>query len=189
MLRNARIWEVLSITDECADKKMYGKSAGAIYPFIMCITSTSFAVGPSIRSPEACLVVLSARISLECQDDPAAAAVFPVLTQVNALPGSHIQFALGDWDRQAAADGGGLDMRRHVVGAFVDMPVEWGVFRHGVIKMGLHVDAHCRIGVLVDCQAGAAVLDEQVAQADGKLRQLRQLRQDFIGDEVKSAAL
>ena len=115
--------------------------------------------------------------------------MFPVFTQVNALPDTHIQSALGDWDRQAAADGGGLDMCRHVVGAFVDMPVVGGIFRYGVIKMGFHVGAHRRIGILVDCQAGAAVLDEQLAQADGKLRQFRQLRQDFIGDEVKPTAL
>jgi hypothetical protein len=58
----------------------------------------------------------------------------PMLEEVNPLPSTQGEPPFYDRNRQLHADEGGADMRRHVVGAFVVVPISAGVFRRQAIE-------------------------------------------------------
>ena len=118
----------------------------------------------------------------------AGAAMIPVFTQINPLPGAHQQFALADGNGQIVTNQTGFDVGRHVVGPFVSMQVIRRVLRHHLVEMALQIRTHCWVGIFIDGEAGAGVLDKQVKLAHLQLLNLWQLVDNFVGDQVKTSA-
>ena len=61
---------------------------------------------------------VSARLPMNCSDQLAPVRLRAVLDQIDALPGAERERAAAHRDVQRNAGQHGLDMRRHVVGAF-----------------------------------------------------------------------
>ena len=81
----------------------------------------------------------------------------PMLEQVNTLPNSQGELPLHDRNRQLHTDEGRADMRRHVVGAFVGVPISAGVLRRQAIEKCLEIGANVPRRVLLYEQAGGGV--------------------------------
>lgn len=78
-------------------------------------------------------------------------------------------------------------MRRHVVAAFVHVPVIRLVFRHGPVEEAFEIHPHRRVRVFVEGQRRRSMFDEHMQQADVDLAQFRELGDDFIGHQMKAA--
>src|SRR5690625_5390426 len=71
-------------------------------------------------------------------------------------------------------------MRRHIVIPFVVVAVVGRPLGHKFVEMALQVLAHCRVGVLVDCQGGGGVLNEYVQYAAAHSAQVGDLFQNLL---------
>ncbi|CSD14334.1 Uncharacterised protein [Vibrio cholerae] len=49
-------------------------------------------------------------------------------------------------------------MRGHIIIALINVPIIRRPFRRSVVKMGFHILAHRRIGILIDGETGRSML-------------------------------
>lgn len=106
-----------------------------------------------------------------------------MLAQVNPLPRAQSQFPLADRDRNAGPEHRRFHVGWHVVGAFDRVNVRQR-FRNGVIHSRFKIGPNIGIGVFVDRQRCAGVLDKEVQQPHADRFDFRNLAQDGIGDQV-----
>ncbi len=101
------------------------------------------------------------------EENFALMGVGAVLPQVDALPGSELEAGVADGDGEADEGEGHADVGGHIVGSFV--AVEEGAIAIGdeSAEEGFEVFAHGGVGVFVDEEGGAGVLDEEGAEAAG----------------------
>lgn len=92
---------------------------------------------------------------------PSACPV-PELAQINALPNTQVEAAIGDGDGDAAANQGGFGVGGHVVVAFEGVGVEAFAFADQVVEDGGEVGLDVGVGVFVEGEAGGGVFDEKV---------------------------
>jgi hypothetical protein len=85
----------------------------------------------------------------------------PMLEQVNTLPSSQGELPLNNRNRQLHTDEGRPDMCRHVVGAFVDVPISAGALRRQAVEKCLEIGANIPRGVLLYQQSGRRVPAKQ----------------------------
>jgi hypothetical protein len=106
----------------------------------------------------------------------------------NALPGSELHFAIGNWHGLARACQNHADVRWHVVAAFGAVAEVIGIFRHEAVEEFFQVAARAWIGIFHDDQTGTGVLDKN---SDGPIPHaaLVDLRLNVIGDLVKTLAI
>ncbi len=71
-----------------------------------------------------------------------------------------------DRNRNPAPEEGGLDVRRHIVGAFEAVFEVRGAVGHRPAEPSVQIAPHLGRGVLVQGQAGRGVLQKKVGQAD-----------------------
>ena len=83
-------------------------------------------------------------------DDLSGSSVITELAEIDALPGSHIQSPVGDWDRKAHSEKRTLGVCRHVIRALQSMFIVRFPFLHHMIQDGFHVRTHIRVIVLID---------------------------------------
>ena len=78
---------------------------------------------------------------------------------------------------------------RHIILPLGRMPIQipLPIHRRQPIQRIAHIRAHVVIPVLVERQAAAGVLDEQVQQADFVVAQFGELGGDVVGDQVAAA--
>ena len=88
-----------------------------------------------------------------------------VLEQVDALPAAEIRPAGVDRDREMGRGQGGADVRRHVVRAFLGVPVVAQVLRHDAPEELVEIVQHVRIGVLLDQERCRGVVQVEGQQA------------------------
>ena len=72
-----------------------------------------------------------------------------MFTQVNTLPGSQIKNAVGNRNANTATQEAIFYVGRHVIVAFIVMPVVRGFFRYKLIEMAFQVLSHCRVGIFI----------------------------------------
>ena len=91
--------------------------------------------------------------------------------QVQTLPGSQPHPPGNDRDADRGLVQGGLDMRGHIVRPFhrVPQPVHRGVIarRHKAAEEFIEITPDVRIGIFLDGQRRARVLDEKCKEAGG----------------------
>ena len=85
----------------------------------------------------------------------------PILEQINTLHAIKGELPLHDRNRQLHADEGRPDMRGHVVGAFVGMPISAGVLRRQAVEKCLEIGVNVPRGVLLYQQSGRGVPAKQ----------------------------
>ena len=88
--------------------------------------------------------------TLQGQDQTPAAPVITVFAQIYTLPGSQIQFPISDRDRDTGAQQTGLDVRRHIVRAFVDVSIKRIVFRYQSIEPMFQIALGTRISIFLN---------------------------------------
>jgi hypothetical protein len=71
-----------------------------------------------------------------------------MLKEINTLPGPQRELALQDRNSKLHAGEGGADVSRHIIGAFVRVPILAVLWRY-VIEKRLEVSAHVPRGVLL----------------------------------------
>lgn len=109
-----------------------------------------------------------------------------MFAQVDALPGAHIQAAVGDGDGQAVVHHRSFDMGGHIIYAFVGMPIVWLVFRYHDIHMLFKIMSYIRGGVLVYSQGSGSVTDKDMGESHPERRQFRDLVCDLMGHQMES---
>src|SRR6201996_7570327 len=82
-----------------------------------------------------------------------------MLDQVDSLPGSQRQAAVQDRNMQRRRSQHGLDVARHVVGAFAVVPPS-GVLRRQPTQRGHQILQHGRIGIFLDRQRRRGMANE-----------------------------
>ncbi len=97
-----------------------------------------------------------------------------MFAQVDALPGAHIQAAVGDGDGQAVVHHRSFNMGGHIIYAFVGMPIVWLVFRYHDIHM------------LIYSQGSGSVTDKDMGESHPERRQFRDLVCDLMGHQMES---
>ena len=117
----------------------------------------------------------------------AAAAVLAVLAEIDSLPSSELEPALSYWQGERAADQDGFDVRGHVVWSLEGVLVVRSAFRDHLLEMAFQISAYIGIGILVDRQGGRGMLKEEMEQPDFDLTDLREYREDFLGNQVKAS--
>lgn len=127
-------------------------------------------------------------LSIDGRYDAAFAAIVAEFAQVDALPGTEIQFPVRDGNGQAHSEQRAFGMGRHIVPAFHDMFIIRLVFLDDVVHDLVQVGAHIRIGILVDGQCAGSVLDKQVEQS-GLWQWLGQMFHYFTGNQVATSPL
>ena len=75
------------------------------------------------------------------------------LAEIDSLPGSQIQAAIGDGNRQADSEQRAFGMSRHVIKAFHRVSVVWLSLLDHVIQDRIHIRPDIRIKILVDVQS------------------------------------
>ena len=83
-----------------------------------------------------------------------------VFEEENPLPGAQLKLAARDWNDFTRSSQCHAQMARHVVGTLGDMNEIAGVFRNQAVEESVQVRPRGGVGVFVDDQAGAGVLDE-----------------------------
>src|SRR5690242_4336855 len=73
-----------------------------------------------------------------------------VLEDVDALPGPEERTSILDRDREMRRQQGTADMRRHIIGALVVMPVAFDVLGRERTKKVLEIGADLGRGILLD---------------------------------------
>ena len=63
-------------------------------------------------------------LAVNCSYQPAGAAVIAEFAQVNALPGTQVEPAVGNGNTYGRADQSGFDMGGHIIRAFNGVPEE-----------------------------------------------------------------
>jgi hypothetical protein len=89
----------------------------------------------------------------------------PVLEDIDSLPRSEHGLTIDDRYRKLCIGERGPDMSRHVVGASTMWAVQLVVFGREATEMVVEIGDHVRVGVLLNCQGGGCVLDENSEQA------------------------
>jgi hypothetical protein len=84
-----------------------------------------------------------------------------MLEQINPLPGPQGKPALQDWNCELHAGQRRADMCRHVVGAFVRVPISPRLLRRQAVEKCLKIGANVRRGVLLNEQSGRGVPAKQ----------------------------
>ncbi len=97
--------------------------------------------------------------------DFSPAAFFPEFAETNALPGAEVHASVGDGNTERASGKHGLEMGRHVVGAFGGMAVSRQVFGGKPVEKELDVVPDIRVEVFANGQSRRGVLNEQVEQS------------------------
>lgn len=82
----------------------------------------------------------------------ATTAVISVFAKVYALPGAKPQLTVSNRDIEAIAEDAGLQMRGHVIRAFVLMTIIRFVFWNRMVEVALKILAYARIRILIDGQ-------------------------------------
>jgi hypothetical protein len=85
----------------------------------------------------------------------------PMLEQINPLPGPQGELALHDRNRKLHASQRRADVGRHVVWAFVCMPISPRLLRRQAVEKCLEIGANIRRGVLLNEQSGRGVATKQ----------------------------
>lgn len=98
----------------------------------------------------------------------AAAATVAELAQVNALPGTEIEFSLGDRHADRGSDHCRLDVCRHIIRAFDGMGKERHILWNEVVENAFKIRQDRWIGILLNAQGGGGVLDKKVEKAGGR---------------------
>lgn len=98
-------------------------------------------------------------------DDLSVVGVGAVFPEVDALPGAEGESVVHDGDGECGGGEGGLDVGRHVVGAFGGVGVERVVFGDEATHPLLEVAAGGGVGVLLNREAGGGVSDEEGAES------------------------
>ena len=88
-----------------------------------------------------------------------------MLEQINALPGPQGELALHDRNRELHAGQRRADVGRHVVGAFVCVPISPRLLRRQAVEKRLEIGANIRRGVLLNEQSGRRVPTKQGEKA------------------------
>ena len=114
-----------------------------------------------------------ALFSNNCYYQLSGATVVAELAEIDALPSSQVQLAIGDGDGDADTTQRRFGVGRHIVGTFQRMLILRTILRNQAVEDSFHIHANIRVTVLVDAQSAAGVLREDVH--DAGLRQFRQL--------------
>ncbi len=119
------------------------------------------------------------------QHDLPAMRAAAMLDQVDRLPRSEREFTVQNRDLQRTRRQHGLDMRRHVVGAFGVVGPSAVLGRKPAERRDQIVE-HRRIGIFLDCQRRRGMADEQRHRALSRARLLHKLGD--LGGEIDEAA-
>ena len=90
------------------------------------------------------------------------AAMFP---KVNSLPCAQLQSAAAEGNGEVDAGERGTNVGGHVVGAFGGVDEEAVAIGNELCEECFEIAAHVRVGVFLDQERGAGVLDVQSAEA------------------------
>src|SRR5450631_380894 len=122
------------------------------------------------------------RRARKLQHDLAPVRTGTMLDQVDRLPCSQRQFASQDRDVQRTRRQHGLDMRRHVVGAFGAVGPS-GVLGRQPVERGHQIVEHRRIGIFLDRQRrrGMTDLGGEIDEAGTGRLNRQERRYDGIG--------
>ena len=107
----------------------------------------------------------AASLADQMQDDLPGMRAASMLEQVNALPGTQHQFAITNRYRNLHQRQGAANVRRHVVFAFHDVPIERPILSDQPPKEGLQIAPHVGVGVLLNDQRRAGMLAEDGQQS------------------------
>ncbi len=77
-----------------------------------------------------------------------------MLEQINPLPGPQGELTLNDRNRKLNAGQRCADMGRHVVGAFICVPIPPRLLRREALEISLEIGANVHCGVLLNEQSG-----------------------------------
>jgi hypothetical protein len=111
------------------------------------------------------------------QSDLAASRRAPMLEQINPLPCPQGELALQDRNCELHAGQRRADVRRHVIGAFIPVPISPRFLRRHAVEIRLQISAYVRRGVLLNEQSGGGVPTKQ-----GQKPRLHLMRLEPISD-------
>ena len=103
------------------------------------------------NSPRSC--VMDPSFANEMQCDLSRMGRAPMLEKINALPGPQSEAAPHDRYRELHAGQRGADVGRHVVGAFVGVPISAGLLGGQAVKKRVEIGANVRRRVFLYDQA------------------------------------
>ena len=92
------------------------------------------------------------------------------LAEIDALPDTYVQTPIGDGDGEAGSAEGCLGMGGHIVIAFACMLVIRFPFLYEAVEDGFHICLYVRVCILVDGEACACMLDEQMQDSGRRKR-------------------
>ena len=102
--------------------------------------------------------------TVQGHDDGSATPLVPMFPQINPLPAAQRQLTVYNGYGNTVTQRDGLDIGGHIISAFKHMAVIMLILRHKMIEVRLHVAAHGRIGIFIDAEAGAGVLNKEMGQ-------------------------
>jgi hypothetical protein len=115
------------------------------------------------------------------QGDLPATRRAPMLEQINPLPGPQGELALQDWNCELHAGQRRADVRRHVIGAFIHVPISPRLLRRQAVEKRLQIGANVRRGVLLNELSGGGVPAKQ-----GQEPRLHLMRLEPISDIARN---
>ena len=121
-------------------------------------------------------------------DQRSACRGIAVFAQVDTLPSAQRQLSLADWNGNARPEHRRFDVSWHVVGTLDRVNVRQR-FGNGVVHRRFKVGSYVRIGVFVDRQRCAGVLDKEVKQSNADRFDFRNLAHDIVSDQVIAPSL
>jgi hypothetical protein len=104
-----------------------------------------------------------------------------MLEQINPLPGPQSELTAHDRNRNLDAGHGRADVGRHVVVAFICVPIPASLLRREAVKKSLEIGANIGCGVLLNKQSGRGVPNKQRQKSC-----LQRARLEPIGDIARN---
>jgi hypothetical protein len=89
----------------------------------------------------------------------------PMLEQINPLPGPQSEMTVHDRNRKLHAGQRRADMGRHVVGAFICVPIPPHRLRREAVEKSLEIGANIRCGILLNEQSRPRCADKTRSEA------------------------
>ena len=118
-------------------------------------------------------------------DEVSASASLSEFTEVNPLPCTKVQSAVGNGNGERYTHHARFGMRRHIRRSFILMQVSWVAIWNQSFEDTLQIMSHIRVEVLVQRQSATGMSYEEIQNPC--LRQRRQIPHHLIGYEVKPA--
>ncbi len=113
--------------------------------------------------------------------------IIPILTEVDALPGSHIQVSVGDGNSYAYTAKSRLCMCWHIISSLQSMLVLWTILWDKTVEDGFHINTYVWIRIFIDAQSATRMLAEYVD--DTSLRQFWQLTYYLASHQMEASRL